>query len=195
MQFTFKQLLFSVLLWATLLQLGNGALQLDDTTRKLVLSLFREFSNKTLLAELIVNHGGGQKAVAALEHFPAEPVAEIYRNYTLKQITALETELSEHDHFIYQPIEEKTRLVKSQFGAACQSYDSNGNLKQFENQFIDTGKELVSLQKMVLRIINSKLEEKLTPTKPSSRSRVGRNWVYNLFDRLNRLFLGKVQSV
>lgn len=187
----FIQFSFLVLFWTTFYP-GTEALQLDDTTRKLVLNLFREFSNKTLLAELIVNGGAGDpSSVAALERFPAKPVAEIYQNYTLKQIMALENELSEHDHFVYEPIEEKTRLVKAQFGDACQSYDKNGNLKQFEQQFIHTGHELVSLQKMVLRIINSKLEEKLKPTK-STRSRVGRNWVYNFFDQLNGLFLGKI---
>lgn len=192
MQLMFIQLPFLVLFWTTFFP-GNKALQLDDTTRKLVLNLFRDFSNKTHLAELIVNGGAGdQNSLAALERFPAEPVAEIYRNYTLNQIKALETELSEHDHFVYEPIEEKTRLVKAQFGDACQSYDTNGNLKQFEQQFIHTGHELISLQKMVLRIINSKLEDKLKPTKPAGRSRVGRNWVYNMFDQLNGLFLGKI---
>ena len=172
----------------------SSGLKLDEPTRKLVVKLFHEFSNKTRLAELITNGINNGQAVNTLERFPVKPVAEIYRNYTLNQIAALETELDQHDHFIYKPIEDKAKEVKNEFRSACESYEQEGDLNQFENKFLETGKELVSLQKLVIRIINSKLEDKLkTDRKTNFRS--GRNWIYNMFDRLNSLFLGKCQSI
>lgn len=163
----------------------SDSVVLDDNLRKLALNLFRAFSNKTQLTELVTNE------LSSLEKFPVQPVAEIYRNYTLEQIRALELELGQHRHFVYEPIEEKCNEVRIEFGRACQTYDRDGDLKQFEQKFLQTGGELVSLQKMVIRIINSKLEDKLKVTSKAI-SRTGRtNWIYTLFDRLNHLFLGK----
>lgn len=166
----------------------SSSIVLDEKVRKLALRLMKEFKNRTRLAELIVNVGGEANE---LETIPPEPVAEIYRNYTLEQIRSMEIELSTHTKFIYQALVEKTETVKEQFDQACRTYEIDRNLPKFEQNFLSTGRELVAVQKMILRIINSRLEEKLINKDKNRRMNRGLlSWFSSLFGRLNSIFVG-----
>ncbi|OTF82302.1 hypothetical protein BLA29_000164 [Euroglyphus maynei] len=122
-----------------------------------------------------------------------ESIAKVYKQMTMSQIEALQNELQLHDHFIYEPIREKCSKIETEFEQSCHHYDQNGDIYRLEKDFLATGDQVVSLQKMVIRIINSKLEQRLRQPKQSSAERknyeIGTD-ILDQFDYLCRSFFG-----
>lgn len=165
-----------------------GSFALDDNLKLVAINLFNEFSNKTRVNELVSSNFESD----LLKRFPNSSVAHIYEQYTLNQIESLETELDEHVHFIYKPIRQEIKVAKVDFIKHCLTYQKEADLGRFEQNFLETGNKLVSLQKLVLRIINSGLETKLTSPRNDAPNK---SWFSTVFNRLFNMFFGKCSSV
>lgn len=184
-----------------------------DTTglRQLAIHLFQEFSNPSTLNGYIMKTFGTTKYQP-----PAHVIGAIYENYTMSQFAVLYEELRlDPDNKLYEPILVKVRQLHVNFRRSIAQYRGDGDLKQFEAKFLDTGSKLVSIQKLVLRIVNSRLEEEEDKALPkysstdvnlsalansSSSSSVNQGktkqgkmntWLTEIFDDLSNLFFGK----
>lgn len=168
-----------------LLQLGSIA-ALKDELKNLAVSLFRDLSDPPDRMLALISESKST--------FPAESVARIYENFTRQQLDALESELATHQHFIYRPLKAETKSVKSEFEKWVLAYRADGDLAQFEQRFLQVGNRLISVQKLILRIINSGLEQKLTSPRQESAANQRSLWSV-MFDQLRRLFFGELASL
>lgn len=130
--------------------ISGQELNLDDNLKILAIKLFNESNNRTF--------------VNAIMQFDdsSRLVADIYKKYTLQQLTLLDNELRQHEHFIYEPIKAKALELRDNFTRSCVHYDETLNIISLENDFLKFGEQIVQLQKLILRIINSDLEHKIS---------------------------------
>lgn len=166
--------------------ISGQELSLDDNLKKLAIKLFNESNNRTF--------------VNAIMQFDdsSRLVADIYKKYTFQQLTLLENELQLHEHFIYEPIKTKASELRDNFTRACAKYDETLNIISLENDFLTFGEQIVQLQKLILRIINSNLEHKIHNLASSPNlfnikndfSVERTNNSLDIFDHFGQLFFG-----
>ena len=173
-------------------------IELNDQLKSVAIDLLKQSSNQTFVAELLANQNA---AATQIQSYPSmdESIGKVYKQMTQSQIEALQNELQLHDHFIYEPIREKCTQIQIEFEKSSDDYDQTRDIYRLERDFLNTGDQLVSLQKMVIRIINSKLEQRLRQPKhqqqPERQSSMKNNYgigqeIFDQFDYLCRSFFG-----
>ena len=164
--------------------------ELNDQLQSVAINLLKQSANRTFVTELVNENVDATK----IQSYPSmdESIAKVYKQMTWSQIDALKNELKLHDHFIYEPIHEKCTEIATEFEQSCDHFDQHGDIYRLEKDFLATGDQVVSLQKMVIRIINSKLEQRL-PKQPKSLAKqnygIGTD-ILDQFDYLCRSFFG-----
>lgn len=174
---------------------SHGGNMLDPTLRLLALQLFKDTSNTGLFNKVLASFPGGNN----VQTLPTDRLGRMYRDYTNKQIEALQDELAKEDTQIYQAMKAKTQQIKMSWTASVSDYEATGDIKTFEGKFLQTGNNLVSLQKLVIRVVNSAIaktrsDQDLTQLQ---QQRQGKNiyqciqYFQNFWQLFERFLIGK----
>ena len=148
-------------------------LHLDDNMNRILFDLF---------VEVFGNNPNDKIEV------PVTTVADIYRNYTQEQLDSLRVELKKLDYRYESIIRKRVETLNEKFLISNIEYALNKNLTNYEKNFIEIGEQLVTLQKLVLKLTNADqpVNESSIPVIRSGR----KSMITSIFDRLAGLLLG-----
>lgn len=163
---------------------------LDPALKLLALQLFKDTSNTGLFSKVLATFPDANN----VHTLPNDRLGRMYRDYNNKQIEALERELAKEETQIYHTMRIKTQQIKVSWRVSIKEYENNGDIKTFENKFLKTGNNLVSLQKLVIRVVNSFKDKN---GQKSVQKRQGKNvnqcvqYFQNYFHLFERSLIGK----
>lgn len=133
---------------------------LDENLRNLASDLLSQSSDDAFL-QAFIDHQSSSNQEHQIDLTRTDLLGQIYANYTADQIRALEIELINRNHRLYDPIRNETKYLRRKFLNSLNRFVIDDDLGHFERDFLSIGDEIVRLQKMILRIIHSGLENKI----------------------------------